>query len=173
MMKIILPVVIALVGLGAGVGAGIALRPEPQMVAMEDPCGEYHVANKEIASDKDADKAMDDGEIDPSLYDFVRLNNQFVVPIVVDSRVASLVVLSLTIQVAAGQTEALYAIEPKLRDELLQVMFDHANAGGFNGPFTEAARMRILRTAMLEAAQKLGSVDVSDILITNVVRQDA
>ena len=81
--------------------------------------------------------------------------------------------MSLNLEVAAGQAEEIYQLEPKIRDGLLQVMFDHANAGGFSGDFTKASRMNVLRTALKEAAQKMLGNTVSDVLIIDVVRQDA
>lgn len=170
MLAKLLPILLAVTGLGAGVGAGMVLRPVPKQMAMsmEHPCGDGAMAEMDKKMSKDMP-----AEEDPTAFDFVRLNNQFVVPVVSDSRVTSLVVLSLTIQAASGETENIFQMEPKLRDMLLQVMFDHANSGGFDGPFTEAARMRILRSALVEAAQRIAGDIVSDVLITNVVRQDA
>ena len=45
-------------------------------------------------------------------------------------------------------------MEPKLRDVFLQVLFDHANMGGFRGAFTRSDVLEPLRTALREAAQK-------------------
>ncbi|MEL7116081.1 MAG: flagellar basal body-associated FliL family protein [Pseudomonadota bacterium] len=167
----LIPFVLALMGLGAGVGAGFALRPEPEVpVVMENPCGDMHMMAKEEKEGMPEDPSAPS---DASAFDYVRLNNQFVVPIVRDARVVSLVVLSLSLQVESGQTEVIYQIEPKLRDSLLQVMFNHANAGGFDGPFTETARMRILRQGLIEVSQREVGNIISDVLITDIVRQDA
>mgnify|MGYP000498233799 CR=1 FL=1 len=54
-----------------------------------------------------------------------------------------------------------------------QVLFDHANIGGFKGAFTDANTMAILRRALLETARKTLGNDVSDVLITEIARQDA
>jgi len=163
----LLPILLALVGLGGGVGAGIALRPAPQeAVVMANPCGEVpaeHPAPENTKPEEDANAA----------HDYVKLNNQFVVPVVDDGRISSLVVLSLSLEIGTGQSETIYQREPKLRDAFLQVMFDHANSGGFNGSFTNSIPMSVLRNALREAAQKtLGSI-VSDVLIMDIVRQDA
>ena len=166
MIAKLFPILLALLGLGAGVGGGIALRPEPEPVSMDNPCGDPH--------ETDTHEPVENGE-DPDTggFDYVKLNNQFVVPIVEAGRVSALVVMSLNLEVGAGQTEEIYQLEPKIRDGLLQVMFDHANAGGFSGDFTKAARMNVLRTALKEAAQKMLGPTVSDVLIIDVVRQDA
>ena len=66
-----------------------------------------------------------------------------------------------------------YEREPKLRDAFLRVMFDHANAGGFDGAFTNSNQMDVLRRALREVAQKTIGPTASDVLILDIVRQDA
>lgn len=165
----LLPVIIAIVGLLAGAGAGYFLRPaqEPEVLA-EGEAGAVDASevDKKAASKASGDKA--DAE-----RDYVKLNNQFVIPVVRGSRVASLVVMSLSIEVTTGSTELVFKNEPKLRDVFLQVMFDHANAGGFDGAFTETGTMTMLRRALLEAASQVIGSRAHDILITDIVRQDA
>ena len=87
--------------------------------------------------------------------------------------VEALVVASLSIEVSSGGSQAGYEREPKLRDVFLQVMFDHANIGGFEGAFTAGERMDILRSALLDAARSVLGADVKDVLITEIARQDA
>ena len=58
-----------------------------------------------------------------------------------------MVVLSLSLEVEAGNTEAVYAREPKLRDVFLQVLFDHANSAAFSGSFTDGSNLILLRTS--------------------------
>jgi flagellar protein FliL len=105
--------------------------------------------------------------------EYVKLNNQFVVPVVEKGRVAAMVVLSLSLEVAPGDTEAVYQREPKLRDVFLQVMFDHANTGGFSGSFTDGSNLIVLRTSLKEAAAQVLGPGVSDVLITDIARQDS
>lgn len=154
MLRKLIPILLALVGLGAGLGAGLFLRPPPEekAVAAEDE----HAAEEE--------------KLPP---DYVKLNNQFVVPILEAGKVVSLVVLSLSLEVEAGNTEAVYSREPKLRDAFLQVLFDHANTGGFRGSFTDGSNLVVLREALTEKAiGVLGSI-VTDVLITEIARQDS
>jgi len=104
--------------------------------------------------------------------EFVRLNNQFVVPVVKDARVASLVVLSLSLETEPGMSEEIYSLEPKLRDVFLQVLFDHANIGGFAGSFTHSSNMEVLRRSLREVAQAELGKRVSNVLIIDIARQD-
>ncbi len=164
-MKKLLPIILALIGIGAGVGAGIMLRPDPSEMAAENPCGDVnppaeHQAEDEAAEEESAEK------------DYVKLNNQFVVPIVANERVASMIVLTLSLEVGLNQSTLVYAKEPKLRDAFLQVLFDHANMGGFKGSFTNSNNMNILRRSLMEVAEKIMGDTVTDVLIMDIVRQD-
>lgn len=161
----ILPIILALLGLGAGIGGGIMLRPAPEDMAMDNPCGDPIDHGDAKSADAETDETV--------VHDYVKLNNQFVIPVVESDRIAALVVISLTLEVEFGQSEAIYQLEPKLRDEFLQVLFDHANSGGFAGDFTSSNRMHSLRNALLETAKRILGNVVSDVLITDVVRQDA
>ncbi len=163
-MKKILPIILALLGTGAGVGAGLFLMPPPADPEMAtDPCGEPATADAAAAHKDDADAAT---------RDYVKLNNQFVVPIVLSDRVRSLVVLTISLEVTAGVQERVFAVEPKLRAGFLQVLFDHANSGGFEGAFTSATTMETLRRSLHEVATRVLGDAVSDVLITDIARQD-
>jgi flagellar basal body-associated protein FliL len=159
MLGRLLPLILAVLGLGAGAAAGIVLRPAPEP---EQDAGGADAAEPAAA------------EGDPeALPEYVRLSNQFVIPVVEDGRVSALVILSLSLEVTTGSTAEVYAREPRLRDALLQVMFDHANAGGFRGSFTDGANLVLLRSAMRETARRVLGDMVLDVLISDIVRQDA
>lgn len=150
MKKILLPLILILVGAGAGVGAGLFLHTPPE------PEEDAPVAKAE-ASD----------------HDYVKLSNQFVIPVVSAGRVTSMVVLSFSLEVTVGGTEAVFAREPKLRDSFLQVLFDFANTGGFQGSFTDADNLVVLRRSLLEAGQRVLGDMLSDVLIVDIMRQDS
>lgn len=172
MLGKLIPVILALVGLGGGVGAGLFLRPAP---AAEDHATES--ADPAKAGDHgmaaDGEAVDHEGEPEEGAPEYVKMNNQFVVPVVEDGRVAAMVVLSVSIEVEAGNTEAVYQREPKLRDVFLQVLFDHANTGGFSGSFTDGANLIVLRTSLKEAAVLVMGSAVRDVLITDIARQDS
>ncbi|SOC06808.1 flagellar basal body-associated FliL family protein [Rhodobacter maris] len=184
MLMKILPVLLALIGLAGGGAAGYFLRPpppEPEAAAAEGaapaegghnaPAAEGHAAP--AAHGAEAGHGEGEGAESLATTEFVKLNNQFVVPVVRGGKVASLVVLSLSIEVTLGSTEKVYAAEPKIRDTLLQVLFDHANAGGFDGAFTDTATMAELRRTMLEAVRTiLGDMALS-VLVSDIARQDS
>ena len=163
MLRKLFPVILALVGLGGGVGAGLFQRPPP---TPEEQATAGHAAAAEEAEGEA-------GEPEEGGPEYVKMNNQFVVPVVEKGRVAAMVVLSLSLEVEAGNTEAVYQREPKLRDVFLQVLFDHANVGGFSGSFTDGSNLISLRTSLKEAAGLILGPAVRDVLITDIARQDS
>lgn len=155
-MRKILPLLLGLIALAGGAGAGYVLRPAAGGAGEEAP-------------EKDPAAAAD-----PALQpEYVRMNNQFIVPIVEGGRVVSMVVLSLSLEVAPGSSETVYAREPKIRDAFLQVLFDHANSGGFRGSFTDGQNLVLLRRALAEQARLVLGDAITDVLITEIARQDS
>ena len=151
MIRRLLPLLLGLLGLGIGIGAGIFLRPVQN---------ETEVAVEDV--------------VDPALApEYAKLPNQFIVPVMTKGKVTAMVILSLSLEVSYGTTQEVYKIEPKLRDVFLQVMFDHANAGGFNGSYTDGANLLLLRRALLEAAKGVLKDTVKDVLIIDIVRQES
>jgi flagellar protein FliL len=193
MLRKLLPLLLAVAATAGGAAGGYVLRPAAPMDG-EHASGEgaadapeaARTAGVEDQAGAGADTAEDQGEAgdlhagdgaehdDPSdVPDYVKLNNQFVIPVVEDGRVSAMVILSLSLEVDAGQAEAVYAREPKLRDAFLQVMFDHANMGGFRGTFTDGSNLIVLRQTLHETAVKTLGPMVRDVLIGDIARQDA
>ena len=158
----LLPVIFLVVGLGGGIGAGIALTPKPEPDLSED--GE----NGEMKAEKEPEKVMKE----PKETEFHKINNQFVVPVIKDGRVASQVVLSLSLETEIGLSDRLFALEPKLRGSILQVLFDHANMGGFKGIFTDSGTLELLRKSLTETARNVIGDGVVSVVITDLARQD-
>jgi len=163
----LVPLLLAIVGLAIGAGTGLVLKPAESTA---DAC-------VEIGHGSNCDAAVEDGhgvetEPDPNNVYYVKLSKQFVVPVVKDSKVASLVVMSLSIETTPAVGDVVFQREPKLRDALLGVMFLHANSGGFDGQFTGGEAMRDLRGSLLEAARDVIGDDIYSVLVTDILRQD-
>lgn len=182
-MKKLVPVLIALVGLGVGTGAGVALRPQAEdhasvcAVSVEDdghptagaadppcPTGDPFA---------DTSAGADSGE-KPHLT-YIPIEKPFVVPIFAGERTVAMVVLSVSIA-AEGETGAneVEAVQPRLRDSFLKVMFRHANSGGFDGSYTSGRKIEDLKSALLLAAREVvRAAPVDEVLITGIARQDS
>lgn len=159
-MAKLLPITLMLLGGAVGAGAGIFLKPAEPVCETPEGCEE----KKEIA-----EPAAEDEQEDVS---YIAMQNQFVVPVIRSERVQALVVLSLSLETLPDKAEAIFSREPKIRDVFLQVLFDHAHIGGFDGTFTESGRLSVLKVALLEAARSVVGTIVSDVIITDIVRQE-
>lgn len=171
MIAKLIPVVMAVAGLGAGIGAGTVLRPVPEA----DASAMDHNATGDVHAETGYTHKATVAESAPAHHDateFAAMSNQFVFPLVSDGDVNALVVLSLTLEVTEGATDAAFLLEPKLRDRFLRVMLDHANAGGFRGAFTANDSMERLRTALIEKARETLGDTLVDVLILDINRQD-
>lgn len=174
MLRLLLPVVLLLVGLTGGVVAGKMLSGGGTEETAADEHGEDASHGEEAVEDGHESSDGHGEAPDPnSPYEYVRLNNQFVVPLIRHGSVRSLVVLTLTIEVENGENELVYDREPRLRDALLRVMFQHANVGGFDNSFTAVEAMAPLREGLREAARQVLGRVAHDVLIMDIVRQDA
>ncbi|MDA8746711.1 flagellar basal body-associated FliL family protein [Litoreibacter sp.] len=158
-MSKLLPIILIVLGIAAGGGSGFFLRPAP-VIAEGDEESSEHKSSKEAHKEPEEAPA------------FVKLNNQFVVPIVSSENVSALVVLSITLETYEAATEQLYNLEPKIRDTGLRVLFDHAYSGGFDGHFTAPSKLDTLRKSLLEAINSMANGAVTDVLITDIIRQD-
>ncbi len=150
MMRVLLVLAMVVVGALAGAAGGYVLRP----------------ASPAPAPAPEEDRGADDA------YAFVEFGSQFVVPLTRQGEITGLVALSLSVETEAAMAETVIEKEPRLRDAFLRVLFDHANAGGFDGVFTEGERLRDLRSRLdIAAKEELGSA-ARGVLITNLARQD-
>ncbi len=173
MAKLLIPLIFMVAGLGAGIGAGVFLSSSGEA---EDTLSEQDAAAK-TDQQTDAPVAPTERHADASGgspgFEYLKMTKQFVVPVVEDDEIRALVTMSLSLEAKPSVTETFYAIEPKLRDGFLQVLFDHANTGGFDGIFTQSDNLDVLRKSLLEVVRKELGSDVSQVLITSVNRQDS
>ena len=158
MKKLIIPIACAAIGVVSGAVAGkfVPVSELPDEAEQEE----------ELALPAESKQATEQAT------EYAKLNNQFVVPVVSDGRMAAMVVLSLSIEVPQGNKDQIFAIEPRLRDAFLSAMIDHANWGGFDAEFTSTDNMERLRTILNQAATRVGGSLAKDVLILDIVRQD-
>lgn len=157
-MRKLIPIILICLGIGGGVAAGMVLRPDPPPQTLDEAEAE--------ASEAPVPQLPDDA---PRVI--VEFPNQFMVPIVAEDRVAAVMLIGLALEVDGARREMVTDNLLRLRDALLQVLFDHSDAGGFAGAFTSQASLGPLRRGLLEAAQNtLGRDVVTAILITEIMR---
>ena len=117
-------------GSGGGIGAGLFLFPPAHEAEAElaNPCGplpEDPAAAADPAAETGHEGATEEevlaaaaegGESLNEGYEYVKLANQFIVPVVQGEDVVALVLLSMSLEVPLGQNDHALEVEPKLRD---------------------------------------------------------
>lgn len=187
-MKKLTPVLIALLGLCVGIGGGMALKPVPEAVAdvCVAPAAEAGGIDKAAAAPCPAADPFEPDRAEaspgegghgskPAGVAYVPIEKPFVVPIFAGDKTVAMVVMSLSIAAGgeAGVSE-LEAVEPRLRDSFLKIMFRHANSGGFDGSYTSGRKIEDLKSALLGAARAaVPAAAVDEVLITEIARQDS
>lgn len=168
MLRLLVPVV--LIAAGAAGGAFVGL----QSAAQKPSEGEATDAAKSTEAEKT--QSEDEGK-EPEGADetaeFVKLSNQFVVPILSEGRHTALIVISLSVETDVGGREVVYAREPRLRDALLQTLFDHANFGGFSDNYTSGVRLDALRRKLTDRSREIVGETVRRVHITQIAKQEA
>lgn len=176
MKTFLIPIFLLFVGVGGGVGAGIMLGPSAG-------------TDDDTPAEAEADVGSDSAEEPPAMgqdiaasstpaengargVEFFNMTNQFVVPLVKDGQVNGIIVVAISLEVVEGTIADVHLREPKLRDRFLQVLFNHANNGGFEGNFTDFRYIKSLKEELLRNAQVVAGRDVKDVLILDLVRQD-
>lgn len=173
-MRKLLPILLLLLGVGGGAGAGWFLQPHADeaeasahaMAAEEGDHGEHEDHDTPQAS------ASTQYEPPPSNTETVRFPNQFVVPLIEDEQVHAMVVIGIALEMREGHEFSLSHDEPRLRAAFLQLLFDHANLGGFDGVFTSGEALLALRRALRDTARVIYGPGIYDVLITELMRQD-
>ena len=172
-MKLIIPILLAVLGLVGGAGAGWYLKPAPEPVL--EPCldEQGNEQDPELCTAEHDAQAEDDGYGEGTdNSQFITLDRQFIVPIVADDRVAAMMVMSINLEVAPGSVETAFRNEPKLRDMMLRALFEHAYTGGFSGDFTAEHLVRELRGNLLAAGREVIGNDLRNVLIADMIRQE-
>ncbi|MEO0398786.1 MAG: hypothetical protein AAF224_05110 [Pseudomonadota bacterium] len=117
----------------------------------------------------------DDGHGGDELVDgvgYFKFSRQFVVPIIGEGGVGSLVILDLNLEMSREAAEAFYFREPKFRDALMQELLDLANQGRFQGRLTDRRNLDAIRVNLLAAVQDIAGDAVKEVLILDIMRQD-
>lgn len=181
-MKMLIPVILAIIGLAGGVAAGHFLKPAPDPAEMAEgghdaapaPAVDHGGGHSDPPPEDPSTipVAADHNPEDDAKYEYIALDKQFIVPLVNETRVQAMIILSLSLEATVDGVDLAHRRSPKLRDVFLQVLFRHAHSGGFNGVFTGGQAMADLRAGLRDAAKGVLGDAVNDVLVTDIVRQD-
>ena len=158
-MKKILPVLIALVGLGGGVVGGTMMKPEPEMTEHADAKGH------DKAKGGDAKKGDDHAGEE---FVYAGLKKPFFVPVTQAGQRNMIVRLDIHLEVPEGMGETVEIQEPKLRDAFLRAVMNFSYEGGFSR-VKGGEGFTILRDDLLLSARGVLGEDVRNVLIGEIL----
>lgn len=108
----------------------------------------------------------------PGSHAYYKFTRQFLVPVVSNNNVQSLVILDLNLEIEPDKTEAIFSIEPKIRDVLMTELLALSNEGRFEARLTDPANYAEIRERLLAAVHRVISDGVYNVLILDIARQD-
>lgn len=168
MAKLLIPLILALLGTAGGGAAAYFMRPSVEATSHAEPAKEG--AHHEADQGHEAEESTSDGhDVEP---DYFKIQQQFIVPVIHNGVMKSVVVTSLAIESNEAVRSEVIKKQPKLRDALLRALFDHATLGGFDGNFVQTGPMDLLKSSLTKTARDIIGPEVSAVLILEIGKQD-
>jgi flagellar basal body-associated protein FliL len=196
-MKNIITAIVAIVCIVAGGVGGSFLRSmssgssAPKAHA-EKPAESGHGESKEEAHGAKADtetKKKDDHAKKPEKKDahggdshggggassdviYYKFTREFVVPIIRNGKVSSLVILNLNLEADAAISQKLFEMEPKLRDNIMTTLITLSNDGTTFESMTSVENYETIRSMVLQNLKSVIASGINNVLIVDLAKQD-
>lgn len=137
--------------------------------------GHDKAAKKAGGHDKKAAKGGHGKEVsyDSDDTEFLRFKRQFVVPVVENQNIKSLVLLNIALEVPANKQEDMFRLEPRFRDAFIRELLNLSDTGYFNSSLTSPDTYEAMRESLLRSAKTVSKDGVLDVLILDLTRQDS
>lgn len=174
-MKLIITSIVAVIFIAVGSFAGVVLKtPSTAGASAADEAAEDHGDDHDGDHDKKkkdshGDDGYGKGSGDAAYYKFSR---EFVVPIMRNGQVKSLVILHISLEADSATTEKLFSEEPKLRDNIMTTLIGLSNDGRTLERPTEVSNYETIRAMVLMNLKDAISDNIRNVLIVDVAKQD-
>ena len=175
-MRRLLPVLLILLGLGGGVGAGVFLKPDEVPPPGAGPDGAGGDAGKSektgpaIPEPGATTEGTDETEIRERTY--VSVGTQTIVPVVDGDRTRALMLFELAVDVDPSAHDLAVMAEPRLRDAFLRALLKMSSTGAFNETYTEDWVIDELRRNLGKEARRFLGDALRQVLVLDVIRQE-
>lgn len=166
MLNKILPILITIIAVG---GAGFAAKTLKGGGASQAAIDAHVEANGGKYS-----KGVHhvEGEEKTSGYGYFNFRRNFIIPVVGQSRVEALVLLSVSIEMEESKIENTTTREPTIRDAFMKTLLEMSHEGIFNRDITNPDVYNEIQKRLLETAIITVDEGVRSILLVDFARQD-
>lgn len=184
-MKMLLPILLAVIGIAVGGAVGYAFKPAPEPT-------EEHAADSAEHGEKDdhgAEKGHGDdkhkghgdakgGALGEKLSEatdsaYVALSRKLIVPFTRENGKKAFVAIDITLEMAPEDSGRATEHEPKILDAFLRTLVSFAATGAFDDHAAASHTLRELNSELLKAARAVLGESVREVLISNLLTQDA
>ena len=179
MLKSIVAAVVAVVCVVLGAIAGHALKSPASAGASHDLAaatasshGEPSGHGEKPAAKKDKSGHGGGDTAAPGQTEYFKFSREFVVPVMRQGRVSSLVILNINLEIDSRKSHDLFSIEPKLRDNIMTTLVALSNDGSKLEAITEVGNYETVRALILLNLGDVVSEGIENVLILDVARQD-
>lgn len=103
---------------------------------------------------------------------YFKFSREFVVPVVSQGRVTSLVILNLNLEADAAMSQKLFEMEPKLRDNIMTTLITISNDGKTFESMTNVENYESIRSMVMMNLKSVMATGVHNVLIVDLAKQD-
>lgn len=103
---------------------------------------------------------------------YFKFTREFVVPIMRDRKVSSLVILNINLEADTNISQTLFSMEPKVRDNIMTTLIELSNDGHTFDNITDVESYETIRAMVLMNLQKAVPSGIENVLIVDIAQQD-
>jgi flagellar basal body-associated protein FliL len=103
---------------------------------------------------------------------YYKFTREFVVPIIRENHVESLIILNLNLEADAEISQKLFEMEPKLRDNIMTTLITISNDGHTFESITDVESYESVRSMILANLKSVVSTGIHNVLIMDMAKQD-
>ena len=103
---------------------------------------------------------------------YFKFTREFVVPIMRERKVESLVILNINLEVDSSVSSKLFSMEPKIRDNIMTTLIQLSNDGKTFENITDVESYETIRAMVMMNLQKTLPTGLENVLIVDIAQQD-
>lgn len=103
---------------------------------------------------------------------YYKFSREFIVPVLNDGKVESLVILNINIEADSSISQQLFSLEPKLRDTIMTTLIKISGDGSTLQNLTNAENYETIRSMLLMELKDVAPTGIENVLILDLAKQD-